>query len=181
MDPGLYRVFPPYAIIRLHFNFLYTVQGNHVKLPDGFVVLGRVACGYDDPALGNWVITEGLTLEELKHGRGQGLGDTVDLVDEENAFFQPRFLHFFIDGGHDFTHGVFGDGFFLTAKFHFRDKGQTDGALARVVGDGVGHQAHAALSGYLFHDLSLADTWRAQQQNRALAHGGDDVVAVFIF
>ena len=119
MDPGLYRVFPPYAIIRLHFNLLHTVQGNHVKLPDGFVVLGRVACGYDDPALGNWVITEGLTLEELKHGRGQGLGDTVDLVDEENAFFQPRFLHFFIDGGHDFTHGVFGDGFFLTAKFHF--------------------------------------------------------------
>ena len=181
MDPGLYRVFPPYAVIRLHLNFLYTVQGNHVEFPNGFVVLRRVSCCHDNPALGNWVIAEGLALKKLKHGRGQSLGYTVDFVDEQNSLAQTCFFHFLINRSYDFAHSILGNRFLLAAKLHFRDKGQSDGALARVVGDGISYQTHAALSGYLLHDLSLADTWRAQQQNRALAHGGDNVVAVFIF
>ena len=36
------------------------------------------------------------------------------------------------------------------------DKGQAHGALAGVVGDGVGHQCHAALPGGLLHDLGKA-------------------------
>ena len=49
------------------------------------------------------------------------------------------------------------------------------------MGDGISYQTHTALSGHLLHNLGFSDTGRAQQQNRALAHGGDDVVAIFIF
>ena len=57
------------------------------------------------------------------------------------------------------------------------NKGQADGALAGVVGDGIGHEAHVFLGGDLLHDLGLADARRADQQHRALAHGGDAVIA----
>ena len=57
------------------------------------------------------------------------------------------------------------------------DKGQTHGALAGVVGDGVGHQAHAGLGGDLLHDLGLADARRAHQQDGALPDGGNGVFA----
>ena len=56
------------------------------------------------------------------------------------------------------------------------DEGQAHGALAGVVGDGVGHQCHAALPGGLLHDLGLADARRAHQQDGALPDGGNGIL-----
>ena len=64
----------------------------------------------------------------------------------------------------------------LSAVGPLFDEGQADGALPGVVGDGVGHQAHAGLRGDLLHDLGLADARRAHQQHGPLAHRGDEVV-----
>lgn len=57
------------------------------------------------------------------------------------------------------------------------DKGQTHGALAGVVGDGIGHQCHPALPGHLLHHLRFANARRAHQQDGALPDGGNGVFA----
>ena len=61
------------------------------------------------------------------------------------------------------------------------DEGQAHGALAGVMGDGIGHQRHAALPRRLLHDLGLADARRPHQQDGALADGRDGVFAQSIF
>ena len=84
MNPGLHRIFPEYLIIRLHLDFLHTVQRHHIEIPDGFVVLRRIAGSHDDPALRNRMISKGLALEKLQHGRSQRLRHTVNLIDKKN-------------------------------------------------------------------------------------------------
>ena len=72
-----------------------------------------------------------------------------------------------------FAHGVGGDGELLSAVGPRFDEGQAHGALAGVVGDGVGHQAHAGLGGHLLHDLGFAHARGAHQQDGPLADRGD--------
>ena len=43
------------------------------------------------------MIAESLILEELEHDRGEGLGDTVDLIDKKNAGFVSAVLHILIN------------------------------------------------------------------------------------
>ncbi|CAN4034599.1 Iron-uptake system permease protein FeuB, partial [Dysosmobacter welbionis] len=166
----------PHAVVLLHVDALHPVQGHHVEVPDGLVVLRRVARRHDEPPLRQRLVAEGLALEELEHHGGQGLADAVDLVQEEDALLQPGPLHQPVNGGEDLAHGVLGDGDLLPAISPLFDEGQADGALSGVVGDGVGHQAHAGLGGDLLHDLGLAHARRAHQQHRPLAHCGDQVV-----
>ncbi|CAN4045235.1 Stage 0 sporulation A-like protein, partial [Dysosmobacter welbionis] len=166
----------PHAVVLLHVDALHPVQGHHVEVPDGLVVLRRVARRHDQPPLGKGLVAESLALEELEHHGGQGLADAVDLVQEEDALLQSGPLHQPVNGGEDLAHGVLGDGDLLPAISPLFDEGQADGALSGVVGDGVGHQAHAGLGGDLLHDLGLAHARRAHQQHRPLAHCGDQVV-----
>ena len=180
MDPGLYRVLPERLVIRLHLDLLDPVQSHHVKIPDGFVVFRRISRGHDHPALGNGMISEGLALQELQHGRGQRLGHAVDLVDKKDALPQARLFHLFIDRGHDLAHGVLCDRLFLSPVFPLRDEGKADGALARMVGDGVGYQADAAFPCDLLHDLRLADARSSQKQYGPLPDDRDLISAVRI-
>ena len=145
--------------------------------PDGFVVLRRVACRHDDPARRHGLIAKGLALQKLQHGGGQRFRHTVDLVDEQNALGEAGGLHLGIDAGNDLAHGVFSHRDIFAAVVALADEGQAHGALAGVVGDGVGHQRHAALPRRLFHDLGLADARRAHQQDGALPDGRDGVFA----
>ena len=156
------------------------VQGHHVKVPDRFIVLRRVAGGHDQPALGETLVAEGLALEELEHHGGQGLGDAVDLIEKQDTLPQARFFHKVIDACQNLAHGILCDGEFRAAVIALFDKGQANGALAGVVGDGVGHKAHAGLRGDLLHDLGFADARRAHEQHGALAEGGDEVIAQLI-
>ena len=171
--PGI--LFPD-AVVLLHIDALHPVQRHHVEVPDGLVVLRRVARRHDEPPLRQLLIAEGLALEELEHHGGQGLGDAVDLVQEEDALLQAGALHQPVDGGEDLAHGVLGDGDLLPAVGPLFDEGQADGALPCVVGDGVGHQPYTGLGGDLLHDLGLAHAGRAHQQHRPLAHRGDQIV-----
>ena len=132
-------VFLPHAVVLLHVDALHPVQRHHVKVPDGLVVLRRVARRHDEPPLRQGLVAEGLALEELEHHGGQGLADAVDLVQEEDALFQPGPLHQPVDGCQDLAHGVLGDGDLLPAVGALFDEGQADGTLPGVMGDGVGH------------------------------------------
>ena len=170
----------PHAVVLLHVDALHPVQRHHIEVPDGLVVLRRVARRHDQPPLRQGLVAEGLALEELEHHGGQGLADAVDLVQEEDSLLQPGPLHQPVDGGQDLAHGVLGDGDLLPAVGALFDEGQADGTLPGVVGDGVGHQAHAGLGGDLLHDLGLAHARRAHQQHRPLAHRGDQVVAQLV-
>ena len=155
---------------------LHPVQGHHVEVPDGAVILRRISGGGDEPALRQPLVAKGLALEELEHHGGQGLGDAVDFVQEEDAFLEAGFLHQLIDGGQNLAHGVLGDGEFLSAVDAFFNEGQAHGALAGVMGDGVGHQAHAGFRGHLLHDLGFAHAGGAHQQDGPLADGGNQVI-----
>ena len=175
VDAHFAGVFPPGGQVGLDVHPADAVQGDDVEIPDRLVVLGRIACRHDHPAGGHRLVAEGLALQKLQHGGGQRLGDAVDLVNEQDALLQAGGLHLFIDGGDDLAHGVLRDRDVPAAVVPLPDKGQAHGALAGVVGDGVGHQRHPALPGGLLQDLGLADARRAHQQNRALAHRRDGV------
>ena len=72
----------PHRQVGLDIHAAHAVKGYDVKIPDGFVVLRRVACRHDDPARRHSLIAKGLALQELQHGRGKRFGHAVDLVDE---------------------------------------------------------------------------------------------------
>ena len=170
----------PDAIIRLHLHDLQAVQGGHVEFPDGFVVLRRIACGDDDPALRHSVAAEGLILKELEHGRGQGLGHAVDLIQEQDALSDAAVLTDVVDGGDNLAHGVFRDAAGDSPVGPLGDKGEPQRGLPGVVGHGVAHQSDAHLLGNLLHDGSLADARGSQQENGALAHRRYPVFSEFV-
>ena len=126
------------------------------------------------------VAAKDLELQKLQHGGGERLADAVDLIEEEDALLHAGLLHQVIDRGDDLAHRVFRDAVFLPAVVLFGDEGQTDGALARVVGHGIAHQSHAQLLGDLLHDGSFADARRAHQKNRALTLERDLVFAELV-
>ena len=177
VDMGGAGVVLPHRQVGLDIHAAHAVKGYDVKIPDGFVVLRRVACRHDDPARRHSLIAKGLALQKLQHGGGKRLGHAVDLVDEQNALRKAGGLHFSVDAGNDLAHGVFGHRYVLIAVVALPDKGQTHGALAGVVGDGVGHQCHPALPGHLLHHLRFSNARRAHQQDGALPDGGNGVFA----
>ena len=170
----------PHPKVRLHINALDTVQGHHVKLPDGFVILRRIAGSRDDPALRYLVASKCLALEELKHGRRQCLGNAVDLIDEQYAFLKSAVLNFIINGRHDLAHGILCHRVFPASKHFPVYKGKSHRALSCVVGDGICHQPNPALPGYLFHDLGLTHAGRPNQKNRPLTDGGNHILPIII-
>ena len=167
----------PHRQVRFDIHAAHAVKGNDVKIPDGLVVLRRVACRHDDPARRHSLIAKGLALQKLQHGGGKRFGHAVDLVDEQNALGKAGSLHFSVDAGNDLAHGVLGHGHILIAIVALPDKGQAHSALPGVVGDGVGHQRHPALPGHLLHHLRFANARRPHQQDGALPDGRNGVFA----
>ena len=163
----------PDAQLRLNVDAPHAVQRDQVELPHAFVVLRRVAGGHDDPPGGHGLVAEGLALQKLQHRGGQRLTDAVDLINKQNAVLFAGALHSGVHAGDDLAHRVLGHAAGLARVAALPDKRQADGALAGVVGDGVGHQRNAALLGDLLHDLGLADARRAHQQDGALAYRRD--------
>ncbi len=74
VDTFFISVFFPHAVIRFHHDFLHAVQSYDIEFSHGFIVLRRISGGGDNPAFRNFVLAEGLVLEELKHRRRQRLG-----------------------------------------------------------------------------------------------------------
>ena len=177
MNAGLVGVLLPHAEIRLHGNPLHAVQRGHVKLTHGFIVLRRIACGHDDPAAGDFVAAKGLCLQKLQHRGRQRLRRAVDLIDEQNPLGKPGLLDLLVDRGHDLAHGVLRHRVHFPAELLLGDERQADGALTGVVGDGVGHETHAALPGHLLHDLRLSDSGRPHQKKGPLPHRRDQIFA----
>ena len=177
---GLVGVFFPGREVGLDVDSLETVPGDDVELPDRVVVLGRVTGRDDDPAVGDLVHAEGLELQELQHGGREGLGDAVDLVEEQDAFLLPCLLHLFIHGGDDLGHGVFGHPDILSAVDLVRDERKAQGTLTGVVGHGVGDEGNVQFGRDLPHDGGLADAGRAHQEDGTLPFDRDDVIADLI-
>jgi hypothetical protein len=177
VDVGSAGIVLPHGQVRLNVHAAHAVQRNDIKVAHRFIVLRWVACRHDHPARRHGLIAKGLALQKLQHGGGQRFRHTVDLVDEQNALGEAGGLHLGIDAGNDLAHGVFGHGDVLSAVVALADEGQAHGALAGVVGDGVGHQRHAALPGYLLHHLRLANARRPHEQNGTLPDGRDGVFA----
>ena len=87
MDVGGAGVVLPHGQVRFNVHAAHTVQRNDIEIADRFIVLRRVAGRHDHPAGRHGLIAEGLALQKLQHGGCQCFGDTVDLVDEQDAFF----------------------------------------------------------------------------------------------
>ncbi len=170
----------PDGKVRFHVDPSHAVQRHDVEFARGAVVFRRVSGRDDDPSFRHLLVAERLPLQKLKHGGGQRLGDAIDLVDKEDSLPEARLLHPVVDGGDDLAHGVFRHGMFPARIGLFQNERQADGALPRVVRDGVGHQRHPAFPRGLFDHLRFADAGRAHQQQRPLPHRRDAVVPVFI-
>ena len=180
MDIRLLRVLFPDLKIRLHIDLFDAVQGRDIKFPHGFIVFRRVSCCHDDPAIRDLMISESLILQKLQHGRGQCLGHAVDLIDEEKSLGESCVLDLIVDRRDDLTHGIFRHMDILPTVSLLRDKRETDGTLSRMVCDRVGDETDPALPRHLLHDLGLSDSWRTDEQHRALPHGRDLVFPVFV-
>ena len=119
MDSFFVGVFFPDIKFRLYGDFFHTVQSHDVKIPDGFVIFRRVSCRHNDPAIWNRMVSKGLALKELEHGRSQCFGNAVDLIDEKDAFRKTGLLHLIVNTGHDLAHGIFGHFIFFFAVLFF--------------------------------------------------------------
>ena len=181
MDGCTEGILLPGLEIRLHLDLFQAVECHDVKFPHGAVIFWRIARRDHDPALRKRVAPEGLVLQELQHGRREGLGDAVDLVEKEDALRKTGGLHRVVDAGNDLRHRVFRYLVSLSAVVLLRDIGEAEGALPGVVGHGVGDQDHAQLLGDLFHDRGLADARRADEEDRALAVERDLIIAQLVF
>ena len=181
MNMGAVCIIFPGFKVRFHFNLFDTIHRHDIEFTDRAVVLRRISGCNDEPALRNLMISEGFALEKLQHSRSKRLRYTIDLIDEQNAFFQTGGFHFLINRSDNLAHGVFGHGVFFSSKGFFGDKRQTDGALAGVMRDGVGNETDTAFSGNLLHNLCFSDSGSADEKNGALPHGGNDIFSIFIF
>ncbi len=158
-------------------DFPDPVQGYNVEIAYGFVVLRRVACGDNDKAVREAVRSEGFVLEKLQHGRSEGFRDAVDLVQKQDSFRNAASLDLVVDGGNDFAHGILGDRCLFPAVGVLLQKGQADGALPRVMRDGIGNKVDAAGGSGLLHDGGLADAGRSDEKERTLFFYRNDVFA----
>ena len=161
-------IFFPYREICLHINLLQPVQRNNVKLTDRFVVLGRIACCHDDPAIRKFMSAERLSLKELEHGRRQRLRDAVDLIEEENPLLISGLFNLIIDRCYDLAHRIFGHRICPAAVFFLPDKRQSHCTLSCVMSDRVRNKSDPHLFRDLLHDLGLSDPRRSHQKDRPL-------------
>ena len=58
-----------------------------IELRNRLVELRRVTCCNNYPTCRNLMKSENLILQELEHCRSKGLGNAVDLIEEENTLF----------------------------------------------------------------------------------------------
>ena len=127
----------PDAEVGLHVDALHAVHHRGIEITGRAVVLRWVTGRDDDPADGQTVLAEGLVLQELQHGRGQRLRGAVDLIEEEYALAHARPLDGVVGGGDDLAHGIAADLVAVTAELVLGDVGEPQGALARVMRDGI--------------------------------------------
>ena len=78
--------------------------------------------------------SEDLILQELKHGGAQGLRHTVYLVEKQDSLTDTALFNGLVYRGYDLTHGIFGDGIFLSAKGLLRDIGKSKCRLPCMMG-----------------------------------------------
>ena len=180
MELPLAGIVQPDGKVGLHRNLPNPIQGHHVKFPNGFIEFRRIPRRYHHPARRQTMGAEGLVLQELKHGRGQGFRHTVDLVQKQNALRRSRPLHGIVNRSDDLAHGVFRHGDGKTAVALFHQPGQADGALPGVMGQGVGHQIHGAVFRRLLQNGGFADAGRPHQQQWPLVHRRKQVLAFLV-
>ena len=66
------------------------------------------------------------------------------------------------------------------AVIPFGQKGQTNGALTGVMGDGIRYKSNAAFAGSLLHNRGFADARRAHQQDRTLMNRWNQIGSIRI-
>ena len=180
-DAVFQRVGFPCGIVRLDLKDLQAVAGGGVELADALVEAGRVSGCDDHPALRNLVSAKDFVLQKQQHGRRERFGDAVDLVQKQDALGLAGGAHTVVNAGDDLAHGVLADLIGLSAVLFFHDDGQSQCALAGVMGHGIAHKAQPHFVGDLLHDGGLAQTGRAQQKDRPLMHQRHPVAAKLVF
>ena len=65
MNAALQGIALPDRKVRRHAKLAHAIFGHHVKVPHRAVILGRIACGHNDPAVRHAVGAESLVLEKL--------------------------------------------------------------------------------------------------------------------
>lgn len=180
VDPVFPGILFPDGKVGLYIDAADTVQCDDIKIAYGFVIFRWISGSYDQPALGDAMAAEGFILQQLQHDRRQRLGHTVNLVDKEDADGAAGGFHTVVDGGHDFAHGVFRHRVSSAAVGLLFQSGQPDGALAGMVGHGIGNQSYRFLPGDLSHDGGFADSGRADQQDGPLLGDGNGQDPVII-
>ena len=180
VHPVLISILLPYRKIRRDIDPLHAVQRNDIKVADRPVILGRIARRDKDESFRHSVRPEHLVLQELEHCRCEGLGHTVDLVEEQDAFPDPRALDLVIDGGDDLAHRIFRDRVLFSPIALPCDEGKTDRTLPRVVRDRVGDEIYVHFLRDLPHDGCLADPGRSDEEDRPLPLRRDHIGAELV-
>ena len=116
MDAASVRVLLPHTEILFDVDFFNAIERYHVKFSHGFVVFRRISGRYDHPSGRQLLVAEGLALQELQHHRRERLGNTVDLIEEQNAFFYACAFHFAVHRSDNLAHRVGSYCAFLAAE-----------------------------------------------------------------
>ena len=82
VDAPLCRILRKCLKVLQNVQPLHAVQRHDVEIPDRTVVFRRIARAHEHKRVRQLVGAERLHLQELQHGRDQGLRDAVDLVEE---------------------------------------------------------------------------------------------------
>ena len=181
MKPLLIGIFFPDFIICLHVNPFHPIHGDHVKFPHRLIILRGISRCNNHPPFRYFMSSEGFALKKLQHGRSQSFRHAVYLIQKQYPLRQSRLFHFLINGSHNLAHGILRYGILPASVLLFGNKGQADGALSGMMGNGIGHQSDFAFSGNLFHNLRLSHPRRPQQKHGPLTDHRNFICSVFIF
>ena len=144
------------------------------ELPERQMIMAFRLIGKEEAA-------ETFSCMESREQQILGFGHAVDLVQKQDPLLHAGLLHGPEDVADDLAHGVFRDGIGRPPKIPFPDHREADGALAGVVGHGVGEKGHPALGGGLPYDGGLSDAWRPHEQEGPPGFHRNTVEPGFVF
>ena len=170
----------PYLTVRLYYQLTDTIQGNNIKLSYRFIILRRITCCHQNPSFRNLMTSKSLILKKCQHRRCQGFRYAVDLINKKDSLFFSCFLHTVIDRSYDLAHRIICNHHSLTAIVTFHDLRQTDSTLTGMMRDRIGHKPNPALRSRLFHNGSLTDSRRTDQQNWSLTYQRINIISILI-
>ena len=133
MNSIISSIYEPRIKLRFYINSLKSIECCKIEFPCRVIVLQRISCRYDHPALRKSMAAKYFHLKKLQHCGRKCFRYAVNLIQKENSFPLTSFFHLVIHTSNDLTHGVFRSPIAIITILMFRNERQSYCTLPSVV------------------------------------------------